>query len=456
MLDKYKTKGQLIGELEMLRRRVKELESVEAELENEQRWPEKALHETAKRYQALVETNLYGIQEIDIYGIITYMNAVFYRILGYRTGDLKGKQIWDLLANDSERDRLTDYLTRIAEGDQAPFPWVGEYIRADGETLKLQVDWNHHRDVQGRITGFVSVISSVVDRQPFMERGEEEMEAMEVEAPETAAAEPPEPEETSADLELPPAAAEVTAPEGTGESVNDKLDELGQMIFHLYEKFQTKLRDDQQKNEAIDKLQRALLDRGSGGGGREEGLRAPAGAGEAVSGDGADPEIRRLLGEVQALRREFSEKLKFDAHKNKIIDNLHNDLQEYKSDFARKYMQSIIMDLIQVIDNFRKLADHYDVRDPDASDPDKLLRIIKNIPSDLEDIFYRQGVKPFTCDGEIFDPSRQRVLKTLVTDEMEKDKMVAESLRPGYEWDGQVIRPEIVSAYIYKQEHKNA
>ena len=112
MRDKTKTKGQLISELEMCRSRVRELEALEKRLDDEHRWPEKALHETEKRYQALLETNLYAIQEIDIYGIITFMNSVFHRILGYRMGELKGRQIWDLLANDAERDRLTEYLRR--------------------------------------------------------------------------------------------------------------------------------------------------------------------------------------------------------------------------------------------------------------------------------------------------------------------------------------------------------
>ncbi len=50
-----------------------------------------ALHEIVERYQALIETNLYGIQEIDIYGNITFMNSVQYQILGYEEGELKGK-----------------------------------------------------------------------------------------------------------------------------------------------------------------------------------------------------------------------------------------------------------------------------------------------------------------------------------------------------------------------------
>jgi PAS domain S-box-containing protein len=436
MRDKAKTKGQLISELEMCRRRISELESLETELDNEHRWPEKALHETEKRYQALLETNLYAIQEIDIYGIITFMNSVFYRILGYKMGELKGRQIWDLLANDVERDRLTDYLTRIAEGEYASFPWVGEYFRKDGSILRLQVDWNYRPDAQGRVTGFISVISSVLERQPAQgEREAEGDDAVLPEAVEAATLAPPPPDREVGDLA-------------------EKMEALGRQMEKLYADFQTKLKYDAQKSNVIDRLHGALLDerRKGAGAGAKEAAPTPAPTPAPVSGESLEIGLARIETQMGQLRAEFEGKLKYDAHKNAIIDKLHQDLQEYKSDFLKKYLQSIIMDIIQIIDNIRKLVDHYEQQEAPDIDPLKILDILKGIPSDLEDLFFRQGVKPYTCDGEGFDPSRQRVLKTLTTRDQEKDKTVAESLRPGYEWEGQVIRPEMVAAYVYKDQ----
>lgn len=426
MRDKTKTKGQLITELEMCRKRIEELEALEQKLDDEHRWPEKALHETEKRYQALLETNLYAIQEIDIYGIITFMNSVFYRILGYKMGELKGRQIWDLLANDTDRDRLTDYLTRVAEGESAPFPWVGEYVRKSGKVVKLQVDWNYRPDTQGRVTGFISVISSVLEGQSALgeadtdERGPAPPDRVESETP-AAAVE---------DIGL----------------LSEKMESLGRQMEKLYADFQTKLKYDAQKSNVIDRLHGALLDERRKGGGVRESAPPPP-----VPGASLEMVLEKIQTETGHLRSEFESKLKYDAHKNTIIDKLHQDLQEYKGDFLKKYVQSLIMDIIQVIDNLRKLIGHYEQQGVGEADPVKLLDILKGIPSDLEDIFFRQGVKPFSLEGAGFDPSRQRVLKTLTTDDPEKDKTVAESLRPGYEWEGQVIRPEMVAAYVYKE-----
>ncbi len=434
MRERYKTKGQLISEIESLRRRVNELESLEKKLEDEEHWPERALHEIEKKYEALIDTNLYGIQEIDIYGIIIYMNSVFYKILGYKMGELKGKQIWDLLVNDADRDRLTEYLTRIAEGEYASFPWSGEYLRQNGETVKLQVDWNHRKDTQGRITGFISVISSLLDGRPMERKAPDEILLEEEEGQEEEEDAPADPED------LP--------------SMGERVDELAQMMRTLHREFQSKIKHDSQKDTIIERLQRILLER------KPVPVRPDAPSKEQpddpisrprILDDDSVNEILEIREELGQLRNEFSEKIKFDAHKNKIIDKLHEDLQEYKGDILKQYLQSIIMDIIQVIDNLRKLANHYIAMDPSEIDSRKLLEIFKNIPSDLEDLFYRHGVQPFTCKEEEFDPIRQRVLKTLVTEDEEQDKKVAESLHPGYEWDGQVIRPEMVAAHIYKK-----
>ncbi|MBN1931090.1 MAG: nucleotide exchange factor GrpE [Desulfobacterales bacterium] len=159
--------------------------------------------------------------------------------------------------------------------------------------------------------------------------------------------------------------------------------------------------------------------------------------------------MEQIQEQLSSLQREFQSKLKYDAHKDKIIDQLHQELQEYKKDIVKKYLKSFIMDVIKIIDDIRKLVEHYRSKEASAIDLEKLLKVFENIPSDLEDLFYWQGVKPFTCNKATFDPGCQRVMKTIETADKSKDKTVAESLRPGYEWDGKVIRPEMVAVYSY-------
>ncbi len=349
-----------------------------------------AMQDLEKRYQSLIETDLYGIQEIDIYGNITYMNSVQYQILGYEEGELRGTQIWDLLASDDDRNELTDYLTRIALGEYASFPWTGTYVRKDGKTEELQVDWKCRWGSDETVTGFVSVISDIVGgRLPALSQM---------------------PEDSAESGEKPP-----------GDEKDKEADASASMeLLSAY----LKAEEDGSENFRL----------------------PPAHPAEQL--------LNMKLAEVQeqmtALYQEFQSKLKYDAHKDRMIDKLHKELQEYKGDILKKYLKAIIMDIIQTIDNIRKLANHYSSQDPSEQDPAKLLGLLESVPSDLEDLFYRQGINAFTCDETIFDPARQRILKTIETSDMSKDKTVAESMRPGYEWEGQIIRPEMVAVYVCK------
>lgn len=166
-----------------------------------------------------------------------------------------------------------------------------------------------------------------------------------------------------------------------------------------------------------------------------------------------DLKLEDIGKQLAELRKEFQYKIKNDAQKDKVIDSLHRELQLYKSNHLKKYLLPTIMDVIQFIDGLRKLIQYLTFDRPEESDSQKnmkLIKLLKSIPSDLEDICSKQGILPFKCSDTTFNPSRQRILKKIFMKDAEKDKTVAESLRPGYLWDGEVIRPELVSLYIYK------
>ncbi len=140
MDDEKKSRARLISELKALRQKVAE---------------------TGKLYRTIVETNLYGIQEIDIYGHIIYMNSVHSGILGYEDGKLKNSEIWDLLASDSDRKDLTEHLTRLSHGKNAPHIWSGKFFKSEGDVIKLHVNWTSRRNEKGQIVGFVAVTTEV-------------------------------------------------------------------------------------------------------------------------------------------------------------------------------------------------------------------------------------------------------------------------------------------------------
>jgi len=163
-------------------------------------------------------------------------------------------------------------------------------------------------------------------------------------------------------------------------------------------------------------------------------------------------ELGMLHSQLAELKAEFAGKLKYDAHKDKIIDKLHQELQEYKQDIVKKHILSIVLDVVKVADDIRKWLTYFRSLDVSQRDPVKLFRYLEAIPSDLEDIFYWQGVKPYTGKDDEFNPAKQRAIKKIPTDDVTKDKTVAKSLRPGYEWEDKIIRQEMVAVYVYEEE----
>ncbi|MDJ0857255.1 MAG: nucleotide exchange factor GrpE [Desulfobacterales bacterium] len=178
-------------------------------------------------------------------------------------------------------------------------------------------------------------------------------------------------------------------------------------------------------------------------------------ADDAIAPDLLIDRLENLGQQISELQREFEGKLKYDAHKDQIIDRLHSELQEYKQDILKKYVLSIVMDVVKVTDDIRKWLSYFRSLDVSQRDPRKLFRYLEAIPSDLEDVFYWHGVKPFSNEEGAFDPARQRAIKKLPTDDPAMDKSVAHSIRPGYEWESKVIRQEMVAVYVYQVEQES-
>jgi len=92
MKDENKTKEQLIHELAKMREKIANLE----EITIEGRQAKKELKESEKKYKDLVEETPIGIANIDIIGILTYVNKRLEKITGYSREEVVGKNVFKL------------------------------------------------------------------------------------------------------------------------------------------------------------------------------------------------------------------------------------------------------------------------------------------------------------------------------------------------------------------------
>ncbi len=178
----------------------------------------------------------------------------------------------------------------------------------------------------------------------------------------------------------------------------------------------------------------------------------------------------RTTAQVEALGQQLEERLtrieallerdvRAEATREKVVDRLHAELQEYKQDLVLKMLKPVFVDLIQLHDDMGKViaaeTERSQAEAPEPSESEssghdasaKLCRVLDGFQQGIEDILYRQGVEAYTVEGEAFDPQRQRAIRTLPNDEPARDKTVAHRLRKGFAADHRVVRPELVAVY---------
>ena len=155
------------------------------------------------------------------------------------------------------------------------------------------------------------------------------------------------------------------------------------------------------------------------------------------------------------LSKQFDSKLKYDKHKDEIIDKLHTENQSYKNDLLKKAVMPFINEIIFLIDDYSNLYRKYSDTDISEVDTAKLLKQFGNISEDLEELLIKNGIESFSIENDTVDFSKQKVIKTVTTCEQEKDKTVCDRLKKGFMMDGKIIRQEWISCYKYDNNNNS-
>jgi molecular chaperone GrpE len=184
----------------------------------------------------------------------------------------------------------------------------------------------------------------------------------------------------------------------------------------------------------------------------------PAANVDGAIGTGGDAWLRDALKELgedlarrlELLRAMFERESRAEATRERVVDRLHAELQEYKQDLLLKVQRPIFVDLIQLHDDIGKMIAARTAADPLPEHAAAVRDMLESIQTAIEDILYRQGVEPFTHEGADFDPRKQRAISTLQTDDPGLNKTVATRLRKGFQAGEKLVRPEIVTVYTLR------
>lgn len=153
---------------------------------------------------------------------------------------------------------------------------------------------------------------------------------------------------------------------------------------------------------------------------------------------------------LATLQQTFDDKIAEDTHKNGLFDNMHRELVRYQNGALDKIVDMIALDIIQLVDTTKGHVRVYNKKEPTEENYKKLLRIVKGIAEDLEDILYRQNIESYRVPGHEVDTRRQKIIQTVPTDDKSKDNLIAVRAADGYEKGDKVLRPERIKIFKYE------
>lgn len=115
--------------------------------------------------QKILDSAPLGVIEIDLAGKILYGNPAYHDLLRVDNQELIGSSILDRTESEEERKVLTDFLANMVQDQPLPPPpYFSTRRTKNGGKIGLQVDWNYQRDGEGKLIGFVAVLTNVTER----------------------------------------------------------------------------------------------------------------------------------------------------------------------------------------------------------------------------------------------------------------------------------------------------
>lgn len=158
--------------------------------------------------------------------------------------------------------------------------------------------------------------------------------------------------------------------------------------------------------------------------------------------------LEHVSEQMEQLAKDFEERFLYDEKQEKIMDQMHGELQNYRNDLYASLIKPILIDIIEVVDNIRKAGVSYANKGLEEA---QAVHVITDFIEDLHYILNNYGVDIYKATpGEPFIPVRQRILSTIATNSLELNGKVAESLGFGYFYKGKVVWPEKVTVYKYQ------
>lgn len=161
-----------------------------------------------------------------------------------------------------------------------------------------------------------------------------------------------------------------------------------------------------------------------------------------------EKKVDSLTATIEMLSSGLEENFARATQKAELFDRMYSEMAKYKDDLYAKLLKPFILETVVILEDYRRSLERLD-----TLTLDQIRKVLKNIPADLEELLENNGVDVLISEGEnpLFDRKLHQVVRIVETDNPELDGKIAKKLRPGYAWNGTILRQEKVELYKLKK-----
>jgi molecular chaperone GrpE len=151
---------------------------------------------------------------------------------------------------------------------------------------------------------------------------------------------------------------------------------------------------------------------------------------EEVPSSAGDHDVPELLRELVAGLRKVEERLaefhQRAAHREAVIDRLHDDNQRLHDGFGRMVLEPVAADLIRLYDQLDREASRLEAGQQDG-------QLMRSFAEDVAEILDRCGFEVFSAEvGDPFERGRHRPVELVACDDESAHNTVAEVVTAGF------------------------
>ena len=160
--------------------------------------------------------------------------------------------------------------------------------------------------------------------------------------------------------------------------------------------------------------------------------------------------LQGLSEKIDQMNQLFMQKIAHTTHEEKIVDQMHAELQKYKQDMYAQLVRPILLDIIEMRDSILRMSSSYALK-PEG-EQNIPLKTFSDYAFDVQDILEKNNIIIYdSVEGDEFNAIKQKAIKKVTTPVESLHGKIAESLSSGYEYLGKPISPEKVVVYVYEK-----